>query len=221
MGRTWTLAMAAALAISAPGGGALAQQAAGVPAGAGGAAAPAGEAAASSAAIDPAKLRLAQTIVANVISDDQLNTMFGSLQDMLSSRMMSSFVPPDQLQKARADDPYFDERMKRIGAAVGGYMKDIMADLGPEMRRLIADSLARRESMPDLQQQAAFFSTPAGRHLFDAYYRVMSDPQYLSVVAGIGQRIAAHAGDLQKRIADAMAGLPPPPNHATPAQPPK
>jgi hypothetical protein len=171
-------------------------------------------AAATVAAPDPARLAVARQLVAQMVTDSSIQRMFGGLDRVMSAQMITAFVPAGDLAKARAADPYLDERMKRVTKVTFDYLREMMVDVLPEIREAMASSFASKLSIEELRTDLAFAKTPAGQHLFASFYEVMQDPAYIAFVQNFMSRLAGARTDLIEKIKAATADLPPPPKPA-------
>lgn len=81
--------------------------------------------------------------------------------------------------KALAKDPYFDQRVAAIRAAIDEEMAKVSAVLDPRMRDGLSRALARRFDLQQLTQINAFFATPAGQKFAGQYMQLWVDPDLL------------------------------------------
>jgi hypothetical protein len=163
------------------------------------------------AVLDPARLAVARDLVAQMVTDTSMQRMFGGLDKVISAQMITAMVPTGDLAKARSTDPYLDERLKRVTKVSFDYLREIMIEVMPEMREVMATSFARKLSVDELRADLVFARTPAGKRLFESFYDVMQDPAYASFVQSFLGRFANTRTGLIDRIKAATADLPPPP----------
>jgi hypothetical protein len=167
--------------------------------------------AATATPVDPARLKEAETLVGLMMSDAAIEKMFAGMGNAISSRLVTTMMPAAELEKARQSDPHFEQRMDRIMSVTMAYMREMMADIAPEMRHAMAVSYARRLPLDELRQQVAFVRTPAGTALFSTMYDVMSDPEYAQFTTSFAQRMMGDMPKMIERMKAATADLPPPP----------
>jgi len=166
------------------------------------------------AVVDAERLTIARQLVAQMVTDDSIQRMFGGLDKMMSAQMITAMVPAGDLAKARESDPYLDERIKRVTKVTFDFLRETMVQILPDIREAMATSFAGRLSAEELRADLAFARTPAGQNLFASFYEVIQDPAYVAVVQGFARRLADQRSSLADKIKAATADLPPPPKPA-------
>jgi hypothetical protein len=132
--------------------------------------------------------------------------MMGSMTGMQSGMMSQMFnkTPKDLGVEADKDakdgdktlgeyvrekDPHFEERMAITSRIMHEEIGKMMGQMEPQLRESLATLYARRFSMTELNDIAAFFRTPSGRNYAMQMIPMMSDPEYLQSMAGLAPKL--------------------------------
>ena len=169
---------------------------------------------------DPARLALARTSVAAMWPDGAYRDMMvgfaGGMVDNVM-RLKKSDLPVATGTKAKADasadlslhdaaaakDPYFDERVAAIRAAVTDEFGRVSAVIDPRVRDGMARAMARRFDARQLTDINGFFATPSGRSFAGQYMQLWLDPDMLRGLMGAMPEMIKLMPDVMKRVKEA------------------
>jgi hypothetical protein len=185
--------------------------------------------AAQPAPVDPQRLAVAREIALAFWPDGTIQKMMGSMTGMQSGMMSQMFnkTPKDLGVEADKDakdgdktlgeyvrekDPHFEERMAITSRIMHEEIGKMMGQMEPQLRESLATLYARRFSMTELNDIAAFFRTPSGRNYAIQMIPMMSDPEYLQSMAGLAPKLMQGMPAIFERVKKETAHLPPPPD---------
>jgi hypothetical protein len=188
------------------------------------AAQPATQAIPANSAIDPQRLALARQIVRAFIPDGTVQRMMAQVGGVRAGVMKDLFdkSPKDLgVKGAKAGekslgelihekDPYFEERMTITNRIMMEEVGKIMGDFEPQMRETIARIYAKRFTLQQLTDIAAFFGSPSGKVYGEQLMPLMSDPEYLSMMSSMTPKILQAMPRIMEKVKKATANLPPP-----------
>ncbi|RYD84480.1 MAG: DUF2059 domain-containing protein [Sphingomonadales bacterium] len=180
---------------------------------------------------DPARLEIARHIADRLLPPGAFVEMMRTTMDKMSGgvmdQMMSQMSLADIAKAAGASedkvarlgtvnlkqvmvivDPAFEERSRITMKVMADEMVVLMTDLEPEYRSGIAEALATRFTLAQLQELDRFFSTPTGSAYASQSLTLYTDPAMMRRMDTLMPRIMkAMPGIMQKTIA-ATAHLP-------------
>lgn len=177
---------------------------------------------------DPARLALARTSAAAMWPEgaycDMMTGFAGNMVDNVMRLKKSDLpIPADKKTKAdatadlslhdaaAAKDPYFDQRMAAIRAAVTDEFGKISAVIDPRVRDGMARAMARRFDARQLTDINAFLVTPTGRAFGAQYMQLWLDPDMMRGMIGSMPEMIKLMPDIMKSIKDANDKFPAPP----------
>lgn len=178
---------------------------------------------------DPARLALARVSAAAMWPEGAYGNMMtsfaGGMVDNVMRLKKSDFpVPADKKAKAdpsadlslhdaaAAKDPYFDQRVAAIRAAVTDEFGKISAVIDPRVRDGMARAMARRFDARQLTDINAFLATPSGRAFAGQYMQLWLDPDMLRGMMGSMPEMIKLMPDVMKRVKEANDKFPAPPS---------
>ena len=178
---------------------------------------------------DPARLALARVSAAAMWPQGAYGNMMtsfaGGMVDNVMRLKKSDFpIPVDKKGKAdatadlslhdaaAAKDPYFDQRMAAIRAAVIDEFGKISAIIDPRVRDGMARAMARRFDARQLTDINAFLATPSGRAFAGQYMQLWLDPDMLRGMMGSMPEMIKLMPDVMKRVKEANDKFPAPPS---------
>lgn len=177
-----------------------------------------------------ARLPQATAIIAKIIPDGSMAEMMGSMFDKFMAPMgelakasaasraakgigLSEYdleLTEDQAREiADMFDPAFEEREAREMALVPEMMKTMMTAMEPPMRKAMAELYAIHFDEAELADIDAFFSTPSGASYARKSFTMASDPRIVAATFEAMPAIMGPIGDMEARLAEATADLPP------------
>lgn len=177
-----------------------------------------------------ARLPAAQQLIAKVIPEGTMAEMMDKMFDGLLGPMMAEApngaatlvakqigtVPyaleleeDKAAELAKLFDPVWAERQQREMALLPEMMKDMVTLLEPGMRKTMAELYAIRFSEGELAEIDAFFSTGAGGKYARESFLMASDPRIMASTMEALPALMGSIGDIEKRMADSVADLPP------------
>lgn len=177
---------------------------------------------APAAAIDPARAALADEVVAALVPDgiylrlmrDKFPKMMDAMMAQMGSMPAADFGETgggNVSDAARKKDPAFDERMRIMSKVMGEEMGIVMAKLEPRVRAGLGRAFARKFTVAQLTDMAAFFATPSGKAFADDYLAMFVDPEMMREMAGAAPEMMRAMPEIMKKVEAATAHLPPPP----------
>ena len=177
-----------------------------------------------------ARLPAAQQLIAKVIPEGTMAEMMDKMFDGLLGPMMAEApngavtlvakqigtVPyaleleeDKAAELAKLFDPVWAERQQREMALLPEMMKDMVTLLEPGMRKTMAELYAIRFSEGELAEIDAFFSTGTGGKYARESFLMASDPRIMASTMEALPALMRSIGDIEKRMADSVADLPP------------
>lgn len=115
-------------------------------------------------------------------------------------------------ERAVREDRHFRERMQITLDVTTRVAREVLAELEPDMRRIMVTMMARQFDQAELGEMTAFFSTPTGRKYARMALTMAQDPAWQEVLALMAPRMAAAATRIEEAVRDATAHLDPPPH---------
>lgn len=178
---------------------------------------------------DPARLALARVSAAAMWPEGAYGNMMTSFAGGMVDNVMrlkKSDLPVPADKKAKADatadlslhdaavakDPYFDQRMTAIRAAVTEEFGKISAVIDPRVRDGMARAMARRFDARQLTDINAFLATPSGRAFAGQYMQLWLDPDMLRGMMSSMPEMIKLMPDVMKRVKEANDKFPAPPS---------
>ena len=194
---------------------------------------PAAKPATSEQALDPQRLALARQIVGAFIPDGTLQKMMSEMSGVRSGMMKEMFdkSPKDLGIKGakegdkslgalvREKDPYFEERMAITNKVMMDEMGKIMGGFEPQMREGMSRIYAKRFTLQQLTDIAAFFRSESGKAYGKELMPLMSDPEYVNMMSSMMPKIMKAMPSIMEKVQKATAQLPPPPADEEEAKP--
>jgi hypothetical protein len=186
--------------------------------------------ASQAAPADPARLAMAQKVVAKLVPQGIylriMRDAFPQMMDAMIARM-SGMTAADLGEKdksgktleqlAAEKDPAFRERMTILTRVMGEEMGKVMDKLEPRVRAAVGKAFARRFTLQQLSDMDVFFATPSGAAFAKDYLLTFMDPEMMQEMsASMPEMMRAMPGIMQ-RVEKETAHLPPPPRPAAPA----
>jgi hypothetical protein len=86
-----------------------------------------------------------------------------------------------------------------------------MSDFEPAMKDAVARVYAKRYTLAELTDIATFFRSASGKAFAEGMMPMMSDPDYVNAMSGIGPKLMQAMPDIMEKVKKATAKLPPPP----------
>ena len=157
----------------------------------------------TTAAPDPARLRAAQALMAQLMPPERRDAMIDQMMRPMIDNMKSNMIASPMFKEVSADpklrrvfDDFISEELERSIALT----KQVM----PELIQAMTRAYARRFTLVQLNDIAAFYATPSGRAFADQAGTIMADPDVLAAqtnvmrrsMEGVQERAAALAAKL-------------------------
>jgi hypothetical protein len=182
----------------------------------------------TTAAPDPARLAVAQKVVAKLVPEGvylrMMRDAYPQMMDAMIAQM--SGISADQLgeegkgktleQAAAEKDPAFRERMKIMTRVMGEEMGKVMDKLEPRVRTAVGKAFARRFTLQQLTDMDAFFSTPSGAAFAKDYLLTFMDPEMMQEMSAAAPEMMRAMPAIMERVEKETAHLPPVPKPAEP-----
>lgn len=180
--------------------------------------------AAAPAALDPEALATAEQVVEVIWPEgayaEMMRQMMGDGMDQMMGGMFGMSIPSDEeggedttlAEAMEAEDPHYAERMRISNRVMGEFMGEVLGELEPGIRAALARAFARRHSAEHLGAFLAFLNTEAGQAIGPDFLTVYQDPEIMTAMVGdMMPAMFARMDELDERMEEAMAHLPPPP----------
>lgn len=186
---------------------------------------------------DPARFALARTSVASVWPDGAYSALMTNFAGGMFDRVLpmkksdlapigGKVAPPRSSaanlslhDEAAAKDPYFDQRVAAIRAAVADDVEKASAIIDPRIRDGMARAMARRFDARQLTDVNAFFATPSGHAFAGQYMQLWVDPDMMHSMMSSLPEMVKLMPDMMQKIKAANDRFPKPPS--TPSKPAK
>jgi hypothetical protein len=170
-------------------------------------AAPPAQAARADAAIDPAQLALAKSVVETVFPPAQREALITGMINAMMKNIQAGIMQQPVMQETFAKQPKakpvfqaFIDRQRDLGIA------DLKQNL-PGLLDAMAQAYARHFTADQLKEMKAFFATPTGQAYVAESAKIMSDPAVAAwpqkVVADSMGRLPAELAKLRADLAEA------------------
>ncbi|HVQ09881.1 MAG TPA: DUF2059 domain-containing protein [Allosphingosinicella sp.] len=174
---------------------------------------------------DPARLAAAARVVDLMMppgSMRQLMSDFVPDMDMVLAQTAAQLgidtqgMSPEERARAveargAQRDRHFRERLRITMDVSQRVMTDIMAELEPDMRRIMVTMMARQFDRAELGELLAFMTTPTGGKYARLALTMGRDPAWQEMMTLMIPRMAGAATRVEAAVRDATAHLDPPP----------
>ncbi|MFL0355335.1 DUF2059 domain-containing protein [Erythrobacter sp. GH1-10] len=178
-----------------------------------------------------ARLPLAQKLVATMIPEGTMGEIMGTMLDDMLGPLMEMGPPQSKstvaknigvtafeldltdeqaAELAALFDPAWKERNEREMAMVPQMMREIMTLMEPGMRKAMSELYAINFSTEELAEVEAFFATETGAKYARKSFAMASDPRMMSASMEAMPAMMGMLGDLEARVEESTADLPPP-----------
>jgi hypothetical protein len=184
-------------------------------------------------AVDPARLKLAETMANKIIPVGSYQKMMKDVADQMVDGMLSEMLGMDAAAMAKAvgedgkglegkslgelagaGDPHFKERTDIIMKVTFDEMGKLMGQMEPAARTALAKVYARKYSMQQLTDMNAFFTTPSGSAFAADFMATFTDKEMMQAMMGEMPKLIEAMPAITKKVEEATAHLPPPPKLA-------
>lgn len=176
-------------------------------------------------ALDPQRLALARQIIGAVVPDGTMQKMMSQMSGVRSGMMKDMFdKSPEDLgikgakkgdkslgALVRERDPYFEERLAITNKVMMDEMGKIMANFEPQIRETMAQIYAKRFTLHQLTDIAAFFRSESGKVYGKELMPLMGDPEYTKMMGSMMPKIMQAMPGIMEKVQKATGQLPPPP----------
>lgn len=182
---------------------------------------------AAAPAPDPARLAVAEKVVAALVPEGiymkMMRDQFPRMMDAMMARMMGMTpnefgVPAKGLDKdktmgaAMADvDPHFQERMRIMSRVMGEEMGAVFSKIEPGLRTGLAGAYARKFTTQQLEELNLFFATPTGGVFASEYLTTFMDPEVIQEMMAATPEMMKAMPAIMEKVEKATAHLPEPP----------
>lgn len=177
-----------------------------------------------------ARLPQAQRIVALLIPDGTLGELMGKTFEQFLNPALAEIGTPgaatitkatgldtsefnlteaETAELAALFDPAYAERQKREMAMMPDAMRGMMTMMEPVMRKAMGELYAIHFSAAELADIEAFFRTPSGTTYARKSFTMSSDPRIIAASMEAMPQMMAGFGEMEKKMAEAAADLPP------------
>lgn len=186
---------------------------------------------AAAAPLDPARLAVAEKVVAALVPDGiyvkMMRDQFPRMMDAMMAQMMGKTPAELGMPENGADggktmreamagaDPHFEERMQIMTRVMGEEMGAVFEKIEPRVRAGLSRAFARKFTIEQLDAQNAFFATPAGKAFANEYLTTFMDPEVIQEMMTAMPEMMKVMPEIMKKVEAATAHLPPPPKPKT------
>jgi uncharacterized protein len=167
----------------------------------------------TAAALDPAAVAAARTLVRQLDVQGQINrTLSQNVEVMRSGAAMRSMLAqqPGFAQAYNANRARFDAALKNAGAIQAGIAEKVIRENGPAMVEVAVKAYAGNYSAAEINGLSAFFKTPLGQALNNRQPRITAEIGAASTRL-IGARIDAGMRAAAPQLQAALAPMTTPP----------
>ena len=176
--------------------------------------------------VDPARLAIAEKVVAALVPPGvNINIIRDKIPAMIDGMraQMGNITPSDLGLPAGADgsetmaqaaakaDPAFRERMSISTKVMFEEMGKIFGEMEPRLRAGLSRAFARKYSQQQLADMNAFFSTPSGKAFANDYLATFADPEVMTEMMRATPELMKAMPAIMKKVEAATAHLPPAP----------
>lgn len=147
--------------------------------------------------------------------DQAVNGMLAGMYDMTPAQLgvdakANPAVAQQSLrQRAREQDPAFDERMRITMRVMTDGIADLMTQVEPEVRQAMAQAYARRFTVTQLDDLHRFFDTPTGRTYASESMMLMASPEMMKAMQAFVPKMIQAMPAIMAKVQDATKHLPP------------
>ncbi|MGH6617717.1 DUF2059 domain-containing protein [Sphingomonas sp.] len=159
--------------------------------------------------------RLMRTTLDQTVGN-MMSGMYGMKMDDIAATMPDDEKAKDAARKGKtlgeamkADDPYFEERMRISMRVMADEMSRIMTDAEPEVREALTKSYARRFTVAELGDLDRFFATPTGTAYARDSMLLMMGPDMMHAMQAFAPRMMKEMPAMTAKIEAATKHLPP------------
>jgi hypothetical protein len=174
---------------------------------------------------DPARLAVAGRLVDLMMPPGSMREVMSDLvpdMDMIMTQTAAQLgidtAGMSAEERARAvearggqRDRHFRERLRITMEVSQRIMADIVAELEPDMRRIMVTMMARHFDRAELGELLAFITTPTGGKYARMALTMGRDPAWQEMMTLMIPRMAGAAARVEAAVRDATAHLDPPP----------
>lgn len=191
------------------------------------------------AQVDPARLAIAERIVAALvppgiyarIMSDKMPAMMDAMTAQMSGMSAADLGVSGSAAGANGTmgqtltklDPAYRERMAITNRVMFAEMGTIFGRMEPRLRAGLSRAFARKYTAPQLTDMATFFATPSGKAFANDYLTTFVDPEVMSEMMAMTPELMKAMPAIMKKVDAATAHLPKPgaaaPTQADPNKP--
>jgi len=158
----------------------------------------------SVAAVDPARLAAAKALMDQIMPPATRNQMVSSMMASMNQMMLQGIRQNPELSAMLEKEPGATAVFERFMQRQQAFQTDQLTQNLPAMLDAMAHAYARRFTLPQLHDIAAFFATPSGQTYLAQAPTIMSDPD---VAAWMGALMKNSMQQIPARIAELMTDL--------------
>ncbi|HYI47488.1 MAG TPA: DUF2059 domain-containing protein [Allosphingosinicella sp.] len=172
---------------------------------------------------DPARIAAAGRLIDLMMPPGSMRELMGDLMPtmdtilaMTAERLGIDTQGMSSEQRARAverlgaqSDRHFRERLQITLDVSVRVTSEILAELEPDMRRVLVTLMARQFDQAELGEMIAFFDTPTGRKYARMAFTMGRDPAWQEVLTLMVPRMTEADTRIQAAVRDATAHLDP------------
>lgn len=186
------------------------------------------------AAVDPARLKLAEQTVAKLVPPGTYSKIMKDMMDQMAGGLVEQMMGMDAATLTKAGgaeasttdtatgktlgelaaekDPDFKERMDITMRVMFAEMGTLMNEMEPVVRDALAKIYARKYSAKELSDMNAFFATPSGESFAGNFMSTFTDKEMMNASFGMMPKILEAMPAIMDKVEKATAHLPPLPN---------
>lgn len=185
--------------------------------------------------VDPARLKAAEIVVMKLVPPGTYQRIMKDMTDTMASGIMEQILGMDAAtlagmagedaagavkgktmeEIAAEKDPHFRERMDIMMKVMFTEMGTLMGEMEPEVRKALSSIYAKKYSLTELNDIGAFFATPSGASFAGNFMSTFTDKEMMQASFGMMPKIMEAMPAIMKKVEEATAHLPPPPQTST------
>jgi len=155
---------------------------------------------AATEAVDPARLAAAKRALEALMPPEKRAAMFDTMLGPMMANIQESVFSSPSIKDSLDRDPKVMAALQQFIGKQQERTGQLLRATLPDMFAAMERAYARRFTVDQLNEVAAFFTTPTGRFYMDQSMTIMSDPDVLAWQRGLMQQAMAHTEQDMKAL---------------------
>jgi hypothetical protein len=158
----------------------------------------------AAAAPDPARLRAAQALIAQLMPPERRDAMIDQMMRPMIDNMKSSMIASPMFKDV-SSDPKLRRAFDEFLSAELDHSIALTKQVMPELIEAMTRAYARRFTLVQLNDIAAFYATPSGRAFAEQAATIMADPDVLAAQTHVMRQAMEGAQERAAALATKLA----------------